>query len=56
MLKKLHYILLLVVLLCGQLSIGQSVMTCPPVGTTNTLTQCGGQYADPGGNGTMQTI
>ncbi len=51
MLKKLHYILLLVVLSIGQQSMGQSIMSCPPVGTTNTLTQCGGQYADPGGNG-----
>ncbi|MFN5635188.1 MAG: CUB domain-containing protein, partial [Flavobacteriia bacterium] len=51
MLKKLHCLLLLAVLSLGQLSIGQSIMTCPPVGTTNTLTQCGGQYADPGGNG-----
>ena len=51
MLKKLHYILLLVVLSYGQLTLGQSVMSCPPVGTTNTLTQCGGQYSDPGGVG-----
>ncbi len=51
MLKKLHYILLLLVLSCGQITLGQSVMSCPPVGTTNTLTQCGGQYSDPGGVG-----
>ena len=51
MLKKLHYILLLVVLSYGQITLGQSVMSCPPVGTTNTLTQCGGQYSDPGGVG-----
>ncbi len=51
MLKKLHYILLLFVVSYGQIASGQSIMSCPPVGTTNTLTQCGGQYADPGGNG-----
>jgi hypothetical protein len=51
MLKKLHYILLLVLVSCGQIAFGQSIMSCPPVGTTNTLTQCGGQYSDPGGTG-----